>query len=159
MQGQPGCAPGPLHLPLLSPLVQRANLLSPTAQFRPDVFWRGFQKVPGDWCSHPQSSMFTFLSPRPVPSSLVHLCISRVEGQKECGGKEGQSHQTIPPGMMLSELSSHWPPTDATLILAPKHSLQATLTRRDCPLKTNDKNGQSSPQGTTYCMQTPLPCV
>ena len=108
---------------------------------------------------HPQSSMFTFLSPRPVPSSLVHLCISRAEGQNECGGKEGQSHQTIPPGVMLSELSSHWPPTDSTLIPAPKHSLQATLTRRDCPLKTNDKNGQSSPQGTTYCMQTPLPCV
>ena len=29
---------GPLHLPLLSPLVQQANLLSPTTQFRPDIF-------------------------------------------------------------------------------------------------------------------------
>ena len=98
---------------------------------------------------HPQPSMST----RPAPSSLVHLCVSRAEGQNECGGKEGWRHHTIPTGAMLSELSSHWPPTDSTPATAAKHSLQATLTRQDCPLKNNDENGKSSPQGTTYCVQ------
>lgn len=61
----------------------------------------------------------------PAASSPAHLCTSRAEGQKVCGGKEttgkgGERH--------------HIPKRDVLIIEQP-WAIQAVLTRQDCPLE------------------------